>query len=112
MRSAVMTVGHGRSQKSAERNPTPFTRPTPPITLSIAAERAKHPFRLRPRLFELSLRDRIRDDSRAGAEPDHVAFDRKRADQDIEIEIAIAVQIAERSRVRAAADAFELGDDL
>jgi hypothetical protein len=79
---------------------------------AIGAERAKQALRLRTRLVELALGDRVGDDAGAGAQADRVALDRQPPDQDVEIEIAVAVEIAERARVRAAADAFELGDDL
>src|ERR1700752_436493 len=75
-------------------------------------ELTKQPPRLRARLVELALRDRIRDDPGAGAKANRPVLDRERADQDVEIEIAVAVQVAERTRIGTAADLLELGDDL
>src|SRR5690606_19888664 len=75
-------------------------------------QRAHHPARLGPGFVEFVPRFGIGDDAGPGAEAQLRTLDLRAADQDVQVEVAVAVQPAHRAGVGAAADAFQLGDDL
>ena len=68
----------------------------------LRAKRAQHAASLRARFLELSLRNRVGDDARAGSQRRARAVDFQRANQDVHVHAAVEIQIAERAGVRAA----------